>query len=61
MKTDKAGIDDIVMDALLDHRLFLADGRRFGSEQPGWFRIVFSHPRAYLEEGLRRLLTALKT
>ncbi|KAL6872926.1 PLP-dependent transferase [Trichoderma novae-zelandiae] len=54
-------VDEAVMDALLRHRVFLASGARFGSEKPGWFRIVFSHDRGYLDEGLRRIIAALRT
>jgi aspartate/methionine/tyrosine aminotransferase len=45
--------------ALLKHKVFLASGTAFGSEESGWFRIVFSHPEDYLREGLKRVLTAL--
>ena len=44
---------------LLAHKIFLASGEVFGSEKEGYFRIVFSQPRAYLEEGLRRIVVAL--
>jgi aspartate/methionine/tyrosine aminotransferase len=44
---------------LLTHKIFLASGEAFGSEKEGYFRIVFSQPRAYLEEGLRRIVVAL--
>lgn len=49
-----------VMDSLLRHKVFLASGKQFGSERPGWFRIVFSHQRELLEEGLRRIENALE-
>ncbi|KAM0330786.1 hypothetical protein ACHAQA_003740 [Verticillium albo-atrum] len=45
---------------LLRHKLFLASGKSFGSERPGWFRVVFSHEKPYLEEGLRRIVAALE-
>jgi aspartate/methionine/tyrosine aminotransferase len=45
---------------LLQNKVFLASGARFGSETPGVFRIVFSHPRTYLEEGLRRMIGVIK-
>ncbi|CAI4214743.1 unnamed protein product [Parascedosporium putredinis] len=51
--------DKVVMDALLRNRVFLASGKAFGSEEPGWFRIVFSVNEEYLLEGLKRVLAAL--
>lgn len=52
-------INRVVMDTLLQHKVFLASGVNFGSEQAGWFRVVFSQKREYLDEGLRRILAAL--
>jgi aspartate/methionine/tyrosine aminotransferase len=52
-------IDSEVMTALLEKRVFLASGKQFGSEWPGWFRIVFAHDIKYLERGLGRVLEAL--
>lgn len=54
-------LDQVVMDALLNRKVFLASGVAFGSEKPGWFRIVFSLPQDYLEEGLRRVIDAVQT
>jgi aspartate/methionine/tyrosine aminotransferase len=53
-------LDKTVMEALSDKKVFLADGVAFGAEQPGWFRIIFSQDADYLEEGLRRILAALR-
>ena len=52
-------LDDVVMSALLKHKVFLASGKQFGSERPGWFRIVFAHDFNYLQRGLQRVLQAL--
>ncbi|KEY69284.1 hypothetical protein S7711_01735 [Stachybotrys chartarum IBT 7711] len=57
---DVSDIDNTVMDALLAQRIFVASGVNFGSEAPGWFRIVFSHQTDYLDEGLRRIITAIE-
>ena len=46
--------------ALVREKVFLASGKVFGSEKPGWFRIVFSHQKELLEEGLRRIVRALE-
>lgn len=56
---DKGDLDKTVMDALLKRRVFLASGAQFGSEKPGWFRIVFSHKREYLDLGLQRIAAAI--
>ncbi|KAM0276829.1 hypothetical protein ACHAQH_006364 [Verticillium albo-atrum] len=45
---------------LLRHKVYLASGKSFGSEKPGWFRVIFSHEKVYLQEGLERIITALK-
>jgi bifunctional pyridoxal-dependent enzyme with beta-cystathionase and maltose regulon repressor activities len=51
--------DSVIMQKLLAKKVFIASGADFGGEEPGWFRIVFTHPRAYLEEGLKRMIEAL--
>ncbi|KAI9929819.1 hypothetical protein ASPWEDRAFT_48044 [Aspergillus wentii DTO 134E9] len=52
-------VSEEVMQRLLQKRVFLASGVLFGSEKPGWFRIVFSQPREYLQEALSRVISAL--
>ncbi|KAM0255721.1 hypothetical protein ACHAQJ_005475 [Trichoderma viride] len=52
-------LNKTISTALLKHKVFLASGTAFGSEEPGWFRIVFSHPEDYVREGLKRVLAAL--
>ncbi|GAO15583.1 uncharacterized protein UV8b_04755 [Ustilaginoidea virens] len=56
---DVEDVDQVVTDALLAQKVFLASGLHFGSEQAGWFRIVFTHARDHLDEGLRRIVAAL--
>ncbi|KAM0561936.1 hypothetical protein ACHAPJ_003108 [Fusarium lateritium] len=53
-------VTDLVMNKLMDRKVFLASGQVFGSEKPGWFRIVFSHPDEYLDLGLQRVMEALQ-
>lgn len=53
-------VSDRVMESLIKKKVFLASGPLFGSEADGWFRVVFSHHREYLEEALRRIVDALK-
>ncbi|KAH6893115.1 pyridoxal phosphate-dependent transferase [Thelonectria olida] len=57
--SDNEDIGQVITDALLARKIFLASGKDFGSEQPGWFRIVFSHNDDYLDEGLGRVTAAL--
>ncbi|KAB8202934.1 pyridoxal phosphate-dependent transferase [Aspergillus parasiticus] len=45
---------------LLEEKVFIANGKIYGSEQEGLFRVVFSHPVEYLEEGLKRLMKAIE-
>lgn len=56
---EDGNIDQVVNDALLQHKVFLASGIQFGSEEPGWFRIVFTQRRDHLDEGLKRIVTAI--
>ena len=48
-----------VVDRLVSQRVYLGHGDAFGSELPGWFRIVFAQQRHLLCEGLRRMVCAL--
>ncbi|EFY85055.1 putative secondary metabolism biosynthetic enzyme [Metarhizium acridum] len=60
---DRASNQDVIEElkqALWAHKVYLAWGGNFDSESPGMFRIVFAHPRAYLEEALRRINQALE-
>lgn len=58
---DAASIDltETIMQKLLDKKVFLASGAAFGSEKPGWFRVVFAHPIPFLEEAMKRILAAI--
>ena len=48
-----------IMRLLMENKVFLGSGSIFGAETPGLFRIVFSHPRSYVEEALRRIMKAI--
>lgn len=52
-------LDAEIQEALLAEKVFLASGTAFGSEKPGWFRVVFSQEDDILSEGLRRIERAL--
>ncbi|KAF6838236.1 ACC synthase [Colletotrichum plurivorum] len=56
---DMEDISEHVMRFLLDQKVFLACGKQFGSEQPGWLRIVFSVDKELLGKGLSRIVAAL--
>ena len=56
----KGDLTKEIMNALLEQRLYLASGELFGSETPGVFRIVFSHPPEYLKEALERMVKAIE-
>jgi bifunctional pyridoxal-dependent enzyme with beta-cystathionase and maltose regulon repressor activities len=58
-RTASINDDKTIMQKLLAKKVFVASGADFGSEEPGWFRIVFTSPRAYMEEGLKRMIEAL--
>lgn len=59
MTQSKNALNAKIQDALLSEKVFLASGTAFGSERPGWFRIVFSQDERILREGLRRIEKAL--
>lgn len=53
-------LDQIIYDALIQNKVFLGAGFRFGAEKPGWFRIVFTQDKAYVEEALARTIKTLE-
>ncbi|RJE24508.1 hypothetical protein PHISCL_03146 [Aspergillus sclerotialis] len=59
LKVEGHQLTDLIMQKLLGKKVFLANGTVFGCEKPGWFRIVFAHPIPYLEEAMRRIMSAL--
>ncbi|KAF5717316.1 1-aminocyclopropane-1-carboxylate synthase [Fusarium globosum] len=53
-------LESSLQDTLLKHKIFLALGADFGSDVPGWFRIVFAHEKTYLHLGLERMIKAIE-
>ena len=53
--SDALKLNADIQAALLKNKVFLASGTSFGSELPGWFRIVFSQDEKNLREGLSRI------
>ncbi|KAL6229488.1 hypothetical protein BDW75DRAFT_225029 [Aspergillus navahoensis] len=56
---DSDDVGKMVMQRLLQRKVFLASGELFGAEQDGWFRIVFTQPKEYLKEALQRISAAI--
>lgn len=56
---EEVDLDHSTMNALMESKIFLAAGFRFGGEEPGWFRIVFTHEMDYLKKGLERIIQAI--
>lgn len=44
----------ILAQRFMDAGIYLATGEKFASEDAGWFRVIFTHEKAKLAEGLRR-------
>jgi 1-aminocyclopropane-1-carboxylate synthase len=43
----------------LKSKVYVAHGTDYGSENPGWFRLVFAHPLPWLEEAMARIIGAI--
>ena len=52
-------LESSLQDTLLKHKIFLALGADFGSDVPGWFRIVFTQGHECLNVALERINAAL--
>jgi bifunctional pyridoxal-dependent enzyme with beta-cystathionase and maltose regulon repressor activities len=52
--------DQEILSRLRNEKVYIAIGTAYASEEAGWFRLVFAHPANVLEEGLNRMLRALK-
>lgn len=55
----RRGIDEEINLRAEKGKVELGRGDRFGAEDGGWWRVVFSHPRDYLREGLLRAWKAV--
>lgn len=53
-------LTDLIFQKLLDNKVYVAHGTAYGSETPGWFRVVFSHPLPWLEEAMARIVRAIQ-
>ncbi|KAL2809108.1 pyridoxal phosphate-dependent transferase [Aspergillus granulosus] len=52
--------DEVILSRMRLEKVYLTSGSTYASEEPGWFRVVMAHPRHVLEEGLNRMLRALR-
>ncbi|KAL2803026.1 pyridoxal phosphate-dependent transferase [Aspergillus granulosus] len=61
-RVDVQGPDftDMLFQLLLDNKVYVAHGTAYGSENPGWFRMVFAHPLPWLEEAILRIIRAIQ-
>ncbi|MCJ1268961.1 hypothetical protein MMC22_008849 [Lobaria immixta] len=50
----------VLAQRLLDAGIYLSSGEKFASEDADWFRVVFTHEKAKLAEGLRRMMATIK-
>lgn len=57
---DNTATDDEILSKLQKEKVYIAKGTAYASEETGWFRMVFAHPKNVLEEGLNRMLRAVK-
>ncbi|KAL9057920.1 MAG: hypothetical protein Q9162_002047 [Coniocarpon cinnabarinum] len=44
---------------MIDHKVFLTNGEGLSAEEPGFFRIIFSHDEETIRVGFKRLFEAL--
>ena len=51
--------DEMIMKVLVARKVSVASGDAFGSENSGWFRVVFAQAEHVLFEGLTRMVMAL--
>jgi aspartate/methionine/tyrosine aminotransferase len=58
---DAQGLEltEMLFQRLLDNKVYVAHGTAYGSENLGWFRLVFAHPLPWLEEAMTRILRAI--
>ena len=50
--------EDIVL-KLSEEKVYVTSGSTYACEEEGWFRFVIAHPRHVLDEGLRRIASAV--
>ena len=56
---DDGKITEMILQKVMDRKVYIVSGDAAGAEKPGWFRIVFSQPEYLVEEGIKRIAEAL--
>jgi len=56
---DERSAEQALAKKLIDNKVFLTPGQELSSEEPGWFRLIFSQQEQVLREGLNRLFKTI--
>ncbi|KAI5791042.1 pyridoxal phosphate-dependent transferase [Pyronema domesticum] len=56
-----AGKEEAINERLIDMGVKLSPGRKFRSEEEGWFRLTFARPEDRLREAVKRIVKAIGT
>ncbi|KAJ9635156.1 hypothetical protein H2201_003310 [Coniosporium apollinis] len=59
-KTDGWEAEKVLSKRLIEEKVFIMDGGSQAAEEPGFFRIIFSHDERTMREGLRRVGKAIR-
>ncbi|RJE23604.1 hypothetical protein PHISCL_04060 [Aspergillus sclerotialis] len=51
--------DEDILSKLSNEKVYVTSGSTYACEEEGWFRFVIAHPRNVLDEGLRRIASAV--
>ncbi|GLA43199.1 hypothetical protein AnigIFM63309_000926 [Aspergillus niger] len=60
VKTNRTATDQEILARLRQEKVYIAPGIIYAAEEAGWFRMVFAHPPHVLEEGLNRMIRAVR-
>jgi aspartate/methionine/tyrosine aminotransferase len=58
-ESDENVVTKRIFEKLMERKVFLVHGEAAGSEEPGWFRLVFNQPVELVEEGIKRIADAI--
>ena len=59
VEEDGAKLDEEINNRLLERKVYLNMGIKLGGDVGGWWRLVFTHPNDYVDEGLKRMWEAI--
>ncbi|KAK5119765.1 hypothetical protein LTR85_007341 [Meristemomyces frigidus] len=51
--------EGLLVERMMERKVYVTDGKSFGAEEPGWFRVIFSQEEDVMREGLRRVFEAV--